>query len=276
VDYEIEPSHGDFEVWPDGKGTLRLVEGDVAATIMPDVYERYRLMQPGALTRTETWWERYLSDPPNWRWGASARYYVVYKGESGEYEGYANYRIKDEWKNGSPNHTLMLMQLIATSPEARAALWRFCFNVDLMATVQARNFSAEEPVRWMLRDPRRLRVTHSGDFLWVRLVDVPAALSGRRYAGADRLVFEVADAFRPETSGRYVLEGGVDGATCARTDEDADIALSVADLGATYLGGVHFTTLAQAGRVCELTPGALRRADALFASEPQAWCCTPF
>jgi predicted acetyltransferase len=107
-------------------------------------------------------------------------------------------------------------------------------------------------------------------------VDVAAGLAGRRYATEGRIVFDVEDGFFPENSGRYALEGGPDDATCCRTEARADLCLSVADLGATYLGGVGFTTLARAGRVAEQTAGALRRADAMFACEPQAWCSTPF
>ncbi len=128
----------------------------------------------------------------------------------------------------------------------------------------------------MLQDPRRLRVTQMGDFLWLRLVDVAAGLAARRYTTRDRLVFEVNDAFCPQNSGRYVLSGDPKGAECRRTELAPDIALQVADLGAAYLGGVGFTTLARAGRVCECSPGALRRADAMFACEPVAWCCTEF
>ena len=128
----------------------------------------------------------------------------------------------------------------------------------------------------MLKDPRRFRLVDSGDFLWVRLVDVATGLAGRRYATEGRVVFAVEDAFCRDNCGRYVLEGGPDGATCSRTDASPDIVLGVADLGAAYMGGVGFTTLARAGRVTEQTPGALRRAGAMFACDPQAWCCTEF
>ncbi len=274
--YQIDPRFAALSTHPEQHGRLRMIDKASAAQILPDVYDRYRLLQPGAVSRTGSWWERHLSDPPRHHHGAGERYYVTYRNTSGEVTGYASYRIKENWEHGFPQNRLILTQLIATDPESRTALWRFCLGVDLVVMVEAENFPVEEPLRWMLKDPRRLRLVDSGDFLWVRLVDIAAGLAGRRYATEGQVVFEVEDAFCRENSGRYVLEGGPDGATCGRTNAAADITLRAADLGATYLGGVGFTTLARAGRVTEQTPGALRGADAMFACEPQAWCCTGF
>jgi predicted acetyltransferase len=274
--YEVEPKYAAFASHLEQCGRLRIIDKTAAAAILPGVYDRYRLSQPGAVSRSGPWWDRHISDPVRHHRGASERNHVIYENDSGQVDGYASYRIKDNWAHGFPQNTLILTQLIATNPEAHNALWRFCLGVDLVGTLDARNFPIEEPLRWMLKDPRRLRLVDSIDFLWVRLVDIPSGLAGRRYATDGRIVVEVEDGFCPENSGRYVLEGGPDGATCGRSDATADLALRIADLGATYLGGVGFTTLARARRVTEHTPGALRRADAMFACDPPAWCCTDF
>lgn len=274
--YEIDPKYAQFATMPEQHGRLRLVDRVAAAAVLPDVYDRYRLLQPGAVTRSTHWWERHMSDPAHRRQGASERYYVTYEQPSGRVDGYATYRIKDDWENGFPQNKLILTQLISTDAESRAALWRFCLGVDLVVSLKAEYFPTDEPVRWMLKDPRRFRVTRASDFLWVRLVDVAAALAGRRYSTEERIVFDVEDGFFPENSGQYLVVGSPEGATCERTQQKADLSLRVADLGAAYLGGVGFTTLAHANRVRENTPGALRRADAMFASEPQAHCCTGF
>jgi predicted acetyltransferase len=105
---------------------------------------------------------------------------------------------------------------------------------------------------------------------------VAAALAARRYGTDDRLVLEVTDPFRPANDGRYLVHGGPDGADAARTDAPPDLTLGVADLGALVLGGVAATSLARADRVGERTLGALRRADAFFASGPAPWCGTDF
>ena len=134
----------------------------------------------------------------------------------------------------------------------------------------------DEPVRWRLADPRRLRITEVGDQLWLRLLDLRGALEARRYAVEGELVLEVTDAVRPRNQGRFRLEGGPDGATCEPTRADPDLGLDIADLGAAYLGGAKLATLARAERVAELTPGALARADRMFAASPPPLCTTHF
>jgi predicted acetyltransferase len=124
---------------------------------------------------------------------------------------------------------------------------------------------------WLLADPRRLKQTFN-DASWIRVVDVPAALSARTYSADDGLVIQVRDPFLDWNDGKVLLEGGPEGAQCTQTDREPDITLSAADLGAAYLGGVKFQTMSHAGRVEENTPGALRRADAMFATDLMPWC----
>jgi predicted acetyltransferase len=119
-------------------------------------------------------------------------------------------------------------------------------------------------------------VTEIGDQLWIRLLDLPGALEARRYATEGELVLEVTDALRPRNQGRFRLEAGPEGAACRPTRAEPDIALDVADLGAAYLGGASLATLGRAERASELTPGALLRADRLFASDPAPVSTTHF
>lgn len=123
----------------------------------------------------------------------------------------------------------------------------------------------------MLAEPRRLRFKVE-DGLWVRLVDVATALAGRRYSTEGKVVLDVSDSFCPWNEGRYELVGGPDGAECRSTEAEPDLELTTADLAAVYLGGVRFTALREAGRIIENDPGAVRRADAMFAWDPAPWC----
>jgi predicted acetyltransferase len=138
------------------------------------------------------------------------------------------------------------------------------------------NAPVDETLRWQLAEPRRLRVTRHGDFLWVRLLDIPRALAARDYGTAVDVVLAVDDPFFPELGGRFRLHGGPGGAECLPTDAAPDLTMTVADLGAAYLGGVRFSTLARARRAVEETPGALLRADAAFATDPLPYCSTDF
>jgi predicted acetyltransferase len=166
--------------------------------------------------------------------------------------------------------------LVGLTPEAEAALWRYVLELDLAGTVKLTDRPVDDPIRWRLADPRRLRVTDIGDQLWVRLLDLPGALAARRYAVEDALVLEVTDALRPRNQGRFRLEGGPDGAACEPTTAEPDLALDIADAGAAYLGGARFASLARAERVAERTPGALLRADRMFAADPAPICTTHF
>jgi predicted acetyltransferase len=274
--YQIDTRHGTFVREPETPGRIRLLDKQAAAEALPDVFERFRLQQPGALSRDADYWERYLRDPEDHRHGAGARFYAAYEPEPGQIDGYLPYRIKESWEQGFPANTLRIHQVIAHSPQARFALWRYCLNVDLVTTVEVHDAPSEEPVRWMLADFRRLRMVDLFDGLWVRLVDIPAALAGRRYGATGRIVFGVTDRFYPGNDGRYELACSPDGAECRRTSASPDLELDITDLSAAFLGGVRFGTLFRALRVVECTPQAAHRADLMFAPNVTPWCTQGF
>jgi predicted acetyltransferase len=276
AEYEIDPRHGQFLRPVTAPGRLRLLEPEETAKIVPPLYDRYRRGQPGELSRPQAWWEVYARDPEWTRQGASRHYDVVYESEPGRVDGWVSYRIESRWHNGLAANVVKVRSLVGLTPEAEAALWRYLLDLDLAGTVKLGYRPLDDPIRWRLADPRRLRVTDVGDQLWVRLLDLPGALAARRYAVAGTLVLEVTDAVRPRNQGRFRLEGGPDGASCQPTTAEPDLALDVADVGAAYLGGVRLTTLARAERVAELSPGALLRADRMFASTPSPLCTTHF
>ncbi len=257
-------------------GSLRFVDADVMAAVLPGIHERYRLTQPGEVSRSAGWWDAFLLDPELYRGDAGPRFAVVYVDATGRPAGYVTYRVQVDWLRDD-DQTLFVEDLVGITPQARVALWRYCISVDLITRVRASNVPVDDPFGWTLPDPRRFAVTEMSDLLWLRLVDLPAALSARRYPAEGSLVFEVVDRFRPAGAGRYRLEAGRDGAECRRTAaHEPDLALDVTDLGAAYLGGVRLSTLGRAGRVAELRAGALERADALFACSPMPWCSTDF
>ena len=156
--------------------------------------------------------------------------------------------------------------MYGASADVEAALWRFLCDIDLVERVECWNRPLDDPLRWRLAEPRRLRTTAISDWLWLRVLDVPGALEARGYEGEGELVLEVIDRFRPSAGGRFRLEAGPDGAACKPTDETADLTLGAAELGAIYLGGVAPSLLAEAGRIDEHARDALARADALFTT----------
>lgn len=271
---EIARHAARLAVQPSPDGAARMVDPERASAVIPALYDRLRPVRPGAVTRSRAWWDLWFSDPKDWRDGLTARLYILYE-ERGEALGYAAYRFKRHWEAGLPQHQLHLMELQAATPSARAALWQTLLRMDLVAGVAIPRCPVDEPLRQMLAEPRQLRVTRHADDLWVRILDVPRALEGRRYGAEDRLALEIRDDYRG-AGGRYLLECGPDGARCRRTDAEPDLAMGIADLGAIYLGGVSPASLALAGRVDERRPGALRRATAIFAGEIAPWLTSPF
>ncbi len=260
--WRIERQHNAFARTHESTGTLTLVEPSEMTKIFPDVYERATDGRPGVIQRPGPKWDRIAADPEPEREGRGPYFHVGYE-NGGGWDGYVSYGIEGA--------KLTVRELMATTDEANAALWRFCLDMDRRTTTEAIRRPVDDPLPWMLADPRRLERSPR-DGIWVRLVDVAAALAGRRYDRADRLVIQVSDTFCDWNDGSYLVDGGPDEAECRPTTATPDLVLSAADLAATYLGTVRFTTLSQAGRVEERTPGALPRADAMFAAYPQPWC----
>ncbi|HEY3209866.1 MAG TPA: GNAT family N-acetyltransferase [Actinomycetota bacterium] len=253
--------------WP---GSVRLVEKDEAMRLMPPVLEKVADATPGMWKRSQAFWEHSFADLENWRDGASPLFFAIYESPDAP-EGYVAYRVKHDWRSGLPKSTLRVRELLAATPEATAALWRSCFDHDLIGKIESWPRPLDEPLLHMLANPRalRLRVT---DGLWLRLVDGPQALASRRYSTTGHVVFEVHDTFCPWNEGRYELEGGPDGASCRPSDHEPDLVVEAADLGAAFLGGARFGHLHRAGRVVEVTPGALGRADGMFGWDPLPFC----
>jgi predicted acetyltransferase len=258
------------------EGRLRMMEGDAAMTALPAVYDRVRGVQPGFLSRPAGWWREQFADPERWRGGMSGRFDVTYTDPNGVTQGYVTYRAQDRWEHGVAKGRLVVRDLITVTREALVALWQYLARMDLVSTIELVDLPLHHPIRWMLRDPRRLRLVQATDALWLRLVDIPAALSARTYTGSGVLIVEVADGFCPDAAGTYRLECAEGAAICTRTDAAPDLSLDVADLGSSYLGNTRFRTLAAAGRVQEHRPGSLLQADALFLSDPIAWCAPSF
>lgn len=249
--------------------TLRYAVPADALDVCEAVYARKVAGRPGMLARTPGWERLGLLDPESGREGASPLQCVLAE-RDGEVVGYARFRIKADWDATGPQGVVMLRDTEALDPAAAAALWRFLFDIDLTSTVKTHGRPVDEAWQYLVSDIRRcsLRVR---DSLHVRLVDVGAALQARTYQTPVDVVFEVEDSFCPWNAGRWRLSGDAKGASCERTTDAADLALSVRELGAAYLGGVSLTALAAAGRVREVRQGALAEATAGFASAVAPW-----
>ena len=263
----VPREYGGFTMPFERAGRLRLVDGEEARALFPSVWERMRAERPGMFARTPNWWElRVVLDPPDRREGAGPKRFVVLELD-GETAGYAVYRHQPGWDDGIATGKLLVSEALAVTPEATRELWRYLLDIDWVATIHAELLPPDHPLFLLLATPRRARY-RMGDGIWVRLVDVGAALSARSYAGDGAVVFEIRDAFCPWNEGRWRLEGG----EARRTSDDPGLRLDADALGSAYLGGVTFAQLRRALRLEELTSDAVERADALFRTAAQPWC----
>jgi len=247
------------------RGRTRFVTPEEAQALFPPVWEALMRQRPGVFRRTEPWWRLRRTRIPDEEKSNPKRFVVL--DLDGEVQAYAVFKPEMKFGRGVPEGTLNVFEAVGATPQATAEIWRFLLDIDWQATITASLLPPDHPLFLLLANPRRADY-RSSDALWVRLVDVGAALSGRVYAGDGRVVFDVRDAVCPWNEGRWAVSA--DGA--ARTDDAADIALDVSTLGSAYLGATAFVQQLWAGRLEELVDGAVVRADALFASRPLPWC----
>lgn len=271
--WRIDRSQTAFEHRPEATGRVRFVDKDEALRLYPEVMNRVCEQRAGMIPLEKPLWEAHLHDLPRWRDGASAYFHAVYEVD-GRADGYVMYRVKQDWTSGVPP-TLRVAELVAVTDAAHAALWRFVLDIDLIGHIEAAGRPPDDAVAWMLTDSRRLeRRVYDG--MWLRIVDVAAALSARGYSQPGSVVLQVEDKFLPANGGRFALAAGPGGAECNPTRRKPDVTLSASDLAAIYLGGVSVGTLARAGRVREEKAGGLARADAMFATDRAPWCVVDF
>jgi predicted acetyltransferase len=252
------------------RGTVRLVDLEEAARTFPPLYETARAQRPGMFTRSKDWWEtRRLFDNPDHRQGGPKNRALLEL--DGKPAGYALYTVKQDWQSGSSKGTVTILEVVAPTPEASRELWRWLLDFDWTAEFTANLLPLDHELFLLLAEPRRMQFAVN-DGVWVRLVDVGAALSARTYNGDGEIVLEVTDRVIPENAGRW----RVSAAGAERTEAEADLRLDVTGVGSIYLGGFSCADLVRASRAEELKPGAAERGDALFATGLAPWCAEIF
>jgi predicted acetyltransferase len=257
---------------------LRIVEPEAALPELAKVYDAVLASRPGMFGRNDAWWRSAIFDPAEHRHGASPLRCLLAEDASGP-RAYALYAGVDTWTGFLPENVLTVHELMAADPAASAALCTDLLSRDLTTEFRLPRRPVDDPLLYQLADPRRTR-PKLNDNLWVRIVDLPRALAGRRYSCPVDVVLEVRDEILPANAGRWRLTtggeapGGGLAASCvpAPASSPADLALDVTELGAAYLGGTRLGAMAGSGLVAELRPGATRQLTAALAWDPAPWC----
>ena len=252
--------------------TVTLATADVArhGALVDGLHRAAGAGRPGWTTRdSDAWRTRVLADPPAWREGAEPLRIVTVHDAAGQARAFALFRRKENWGEGGPAGTVKVREAVAVDAAATHRLWSFLLDLDLTATVESPMLPVDDTLLHLLVDQRAV-VPKLTDNLWVRLLDLPVALAGRRYSAPVDVVLDVTDTRLTANAGRWRLTTGPrqdDGtypAEVARTQDDADLRLDVRELGAAYLGGRSLTAQARAGLVTEVTAGALQSAAVAF------------
>ncbi|MFD7405266.1 GNAT family N-acetyltransferase [Streptomyces sp. NPDC059866] len=255
---------------PEDGGRIDVVDGEDIRKLGPELHERLRRAQPGAVSRKELWW-RYNTGALRYNGSWTEPFYAVHRSATGEVEGMVSYEADDSWHGKQPHNTADVNWLIAVTPAAERALWHYLCSIDWITRVKTGWRAPDDLLPLYLPDPRAARVTTQADWLWVRILDVVRALQARTYEGEGSLVLEVVDA-GGLVGGRYRLEASAAGASCVPTTQSADLTLDVGDLAALWLGDESAVRLATLGRVQEARAGAARSADALLRTSRRPWC----
>ncbi|MFE6613839.1 GNAT family N-acetyltransferase [Amycolatopsis sp. NPDC057786] len=242
-------------------GSIDVLRRAECGELLEEIYDRYRRARPGALSRPHRWWSLGAGQPPISR---AARHIAVHRDADGVPDGYASYSLTEP-------STLTVDETIAVDDEVSTALARFALGHDLVTEVVFKHCPPDHPLRWQLEDFRAGEVGGDTDWLWVRLLDVPRALTARGWSTDGELVLDVDDPALGER-GRYLLTVRGGEADCVPTGAEPDLSLDVSDLGSIYLGGTAPSLLVRAGRVRAHRPDAAALADALFRTERAPHC----
>ena len=263
---ELPRDHASYATPASPFGTTRLVPVTEAEKLVAPVWEAVAAKTPGMFARSSGWWQARTLADPEWQRGGGDLRCVVLDVDDGP-AAYALYRINQSWDHGVSTGSLDIREALGASPAATRAIWRYLLDMDLVSRVRAWFLPPDHPLFLLLAEPRRLRYT-ARDALWIRLIDVAAALNARSYAAAGAIVLELTDAFCPWNAGRWrISDTGVE-----KTPSVPDLRADVTALASAYLGGFSWHQLAAASRVEALRPGALAQADALFRTETAPWC----
>ncbi|WP_433324549.1 GNAT family N-acetyltransferase [Spirillospora sp. CA-294931] len=252
-----------LRIEPDARSP-RLVPRERAAEVLAELYARACARRPGQLRRDPDWWanvvvpEVHEEDDD-----LTTPRIVVIDGDPG---GFAIYRVRgSDGSSGAPT-IVEVEELEADTPAVEARLWQYLVSIDLVDQVKAWSVPVDGPLPLIAADTDQVKIMQDWGALWLRLVDVPAALEGRSWAAGTDLVLDVRDERIPANHGRWRLRTRADGGpSCARTDAEPDLSLDVRELGAAYLGGTRVRQLARVGLVTEHTPGAADRLDGALA-----------
>ena len=254
------------------RGRIRLLEIDEALKVLPGVFDEVRKKTPGMFARSEPWWKHRILRTPGPREEGGPVFRAVVEHDH-KPTGYALWQVHQRWEKGVSEGAVEVREVMATTHRAHLDLWKMLFGIDLVQSIRTTShfLPSDHPLQLMLEQPRYLKFMLSNG-LWVRIVDVAAALEARSYATEGKLKLGIRDTVFEDHSGTWEMDVAGGRARVTKGTGDADIDLSIAELGAMYLGQHTFVRLAAAGRIDARDAATIRRADDMWRTEIAPWC----
>ncbi|KOX15487.1 GNAT family N-acetyltransferase [Nocardiopsis sp. NRRL B-16309] len=254
--------------------TVRLTDPGRVRDELEALFRQEAATRIGRFQRSEAWWDRVLRDERDERGDHGPLRAALVDGPGGP-QGYALYRVRADWGHTGPRSELRVQEMVSTTPAARVALYEHVLSRDLVAKVVFGSAAVDDPL-WALAADRQRIGAVPGTALWIRLVDVRAALSERGYAAPVETVVELTDRHAPWNAGRWRLKADRDAARAEATESGPDLSMDVSHLGAAYLGQNTLAAQLAAGVITEHTPGAAERFDAALRVPHAPLCAVIF
>ncbi|NTV39023.1 MAG: GNAT family N-acetyltransferase [Demequinaceae bacterium] len=224
--------------------------------------------RPGAMAHVrDAMLANLFFDPEPLRNGEERRRIAIVEDAEGP-AAFALFQRKLTWTDSGPGGTGASQHgWAAATAAAERRLWSVLSDLDLMSSMTVSSVALDSPVVHLLKDVRGAMALMR-DQVWVRILDVPAALTARTYLKDVDLTIDVEDSRIPENSRSWQVTVANGVATVERAERDAaiDVRMSIQELSVAYLGGTTFDALATAGLVEEVRPGAVADLSDAFRS----------
>lgn len=261
LEMEVSLGRGTTLTAPALDGAAAAVTTHLATVSDPDVPKRMRechlagagvgsvVGEAGYYARICHQLPEHLRDKEPWR--------VLFARRDGVDVGFAMFRRTHKWERARPAGEISVWALVG-DPAAQLALLRRLVDFDLIGTVKVGTVGVDDPLLLWVGGPRSTSDVATYDSLWVRLVDLAAALQDRAWSAPCDVVVEVEDTAAPWNHGSWRIRADDAGeATVERTTAESDVRLRVEALGGAYLGGGNLVALQRAGLVGERRTGAV-------------------
>lgn len=253
IGYNVEPRYVQFSYPHKGTGAFgELGDSEQDFQIMAELYGKFRSDRTGYLQREKATWEHSVLLPAT----VGQRLIKSVYEQAGKPAGYVIYTTQNQ--TGSPPvNRVLIRDLVWLNVDAYRSIWNHFANMDLFANILWMRAPADDPLPYLLLEPRRLQATIR-DGLLARIIDVDKALTSRKYQERGELIFEVVnDGLCPWNNGRWKLETSPDKSIIRHTNKSPQLVIPISTLSMLMFGQITATEAARMGRLEVNQPDAL-------------------